>query len=70
MNAAQPDLVQRPDTVAPQQDSHVQCFVAAMVQKTVVMSKQNRLPCPLRTRTNELLFWGHIILCSSSSVYE
>ena len=50
--------------------AHVQCFVAAMVQKTVVMSTHNRLPHPMRGKTNELRFWEHIILCSSSNVSE
>ena len=66
VEAAQPDPVQRPDVVVPQQNSHVQnshCFVANMVQNIVVMSKQNRLLCLMRTKTNELMFWGHIILC-------
>ena len=63
VEAAQHDPVQRPDVVVPQQDSHVQCFVATMVQKIVVMSKQNRPLCLMRTKTNKLMFWGHIILC-------
>ena len=59
MEAAQPDPVLRPDVVVP----HLQCFVATMVQNIVVMSKKNRLLCLMRTKTNELMFWGHIILC-------
>ena len=63
VEAAQPDPVQRPDVVVPQQNSHVHCFVANMVQNIVVMSKQNRLLCLMRTKTNELMCRGHIILC-------
>ena len=44
VEAAQPDPVQRPDVVVPQQDSHLQCFVATMVQNIVVMSKSSTLP--------------------------
>ena len=43
VETAQPDPVQRPDVVVPKQDSRVQCFVATMVQKIVVMSKQSTL---------------------------